>query len=247
MLPSKSWLSVKHGWGLQTTGTLIHCSEGKGFTSISCKPRQPEGAGGDQRRFTASEGWKRGHGHLQIINNVQALAERAEFHIWLAERAAEAGWLLMVASQVLCLVLDLKSVTAGCLSLLGKSHAQESENGRFLFCPGQEPWWLHAGRCPSWCLISSSVAQRGCAKSESLQMVSPRVLGISLTGFSRCQVGGKMGTMGLWAHYPCWDENHSSFIFVDIASISLKVSFKERVLLLKKIENRCYFSSPLQL
>ena len=80
---------------------------------------------------------------------------------------------------------------------------------------------------------SSLAAQKGCTKSGSLQTVSPRVLGISLTGFSCHQEGGKMGMMGLWAHYPCWDENHSSFISVDIVSISLKVSFEERVLLLK--------------
>ena len=81
---------------------------------------------------------------------------------------------------------------------------------------------------------SSLVAQRGCTKSGSWQMVSHRVLGSSLTVFSCCQEGGEMGKMGRWAHYPCWDENHSAFIFVDIVSISIKVSFEERVLLLKK-------------
>lgn len=32
---------------LQTTGTLIHCDKEKGFTGISCKPRQPGARGGD--------------------------------------------------------------------------------------------------------------------------------------------------------------------------------------------------------
>lgn len=81
---------------------------------------------------------------------------------------------------------------------------------------------------------SSRGAQRGCIKSGSWRMVFPRVLGSSLTGFSCSQEGGEMEKMGRWAHYPCWDENHSAFIFVDIVSISVKVSFEERVLLLKK-------------
>lgn len=65
-------------------------------------------------------------------------------------------------------------------------------------------------------------------------MVSHRVLGSSLTGFSCSQEGGEMEKMGRWAYYPYWDENHFAFIFVDIVSISIKVSFEERVLLLKK-------------
>lgn len=36
-----------------------------------------------------------------------------------------------------------------------------------------------------------------------------------------------MGMMGLWAHYPCWDEDHSSFIFVDIISVSLRFLLKK--------------------
>ena len=81
---------------------------------------------------------------------------------------------------------------------------------------------------------SSLAAQRGCTKSGSWQMVSHRVLGSSLTGFSCSQEGGEMEKMGRWAYYPYWDENHFAFIFVDIVSISIKVSFEERVLLLKK-------------
>lgn len=74
---------------------------------------------------------------------------------------------------------------------------------------------------------SSSVTWRGCTKSGSLQIMLPRVLGISLTCFSCHQEGGKMGMMGLWAHYPCWDEDHSSFIFVDIISVSLRFLLKK--------------------
>lgn len=132
MLPSKSWLHVKHGWGLQATGTLIHCNEGKGFTIISCKPRQLEGGGGDQR-FTESEGGKGGCGHLQIINDVQALAEPAEFRIWLAECIAEDGWLLVV------------SIT-GPISSLGISRT--SGKGAFLFWAGlscNQLWGMKIG------------------------------------------------------------------------------------------------------
>lgn len=40
--------------------------------------------------------------------------------------------------------------------------------------------------------------------------------------------------MGLWAHYPCWDEKHSSFIFVDIVSISLRFLLKKEFSCKKK-------------
>ena len=49
--------------------------------------------GGGGRNFGrgGNLGGKGGYGHLQIINDVQAFAEPAEFHIWLAECIAEDG------------------------------------------------------------------------------------------------------------------------------------------------------------
>ena len=59
------------------------------------------------------------------MNNIQAPAEWAEFHIRLAERAAEDGRLLMVSIPgPVSLVLYLKNITERCFSLLGKSVMQ---------------------------------------------------------------------------------------------------------------------------
>lgn len=143
MLPSETWLCVKHGWGLQTSGTLIHCNEGKGFTSISCKPRQLEGGAGDQRRFTESEGGKGGYGHLQIINDVQAFAEPAEFHIWLAECIAEDGWLLVVSitGPISSFGISRTSVKGAFLLWAGLScnQLQGMKTGNFCFALVQNP------------------------------------------------------------------------------------------------------------
>lgn len=79
--------------GLLTTGTLIDCNPGKGFTGISWEPKQPEGGGGEGEcgGATECEGCKRGHDHLQMIYNVRAPAEWAEFRLWFAEHAVEDG------------------------------------------------------------------------------------------------------------------------------------------------------------
>ena len=149
-------------------------------------------------------------------------------------RMGDSSW---SASQVLFLVLVSQEHQGKVLFSSGQvSHAISS--GVWKLAIFVLPW---SGTLMTSCKSlplpvpdSSLAAQRGCTKSGSWQMVSHRVLGSSLTGFSCSQEGGEMEKMGRWAYYPYWDENHFAFIFVDIVSISIKVSFEERVLLLKR-------------